>query len=82
MYYSDNHIARIAFLRGYKEEMYYSSLVLHNRSHTIRDDSVMRLRNLLGFPKAGEIYQQIWGGLPGHEINSDSYANGLFNKTN
>jgi len=80
MYYSDNHIARIAYLRGYKEEMYFSPLVLHNKSHTIRDDRIMQLRNNLGFPKAGEIYKTIWGGMPGQETNNDPFANGLFSR--
>jgi hypothetical protein len=82
MYYSDNHIARIAFLRGYKEEMYYSPYVLHHRSHTLRDDPAMQKRNNLNFPKAGEIYAQIWGGLPRAETNPDPYANGLFSRNN
>lgn len=80
MYYSDNHIARIAFIRGWKEEMYYSPRVIHNKSHTIREDSVMARRNSLGFDTAGAIYARIWGGLPGHETSNDKYASGTVYK--
>jgi hypothetical protein len=80
MYYSDNHLARIAYLRGYREVMYYSEAVHHTKSHTIREDNVMRLRNAVGFPHATEVYKQIWGGVPGSETVADPYACGLLTR--
>jgi len=80
MYYSDNHLARIAYLRGYNETMYYCPLVHHNKSHTIREDPVMGRRNSLNFPHAGMIYQSIWGGMPGQETVTDPYANGTLSR--
>lgn len=81
MYYSDNHIARLASLRGWREYMYATELVNHRRSHTIAENRVMGRKNDLAFGHHGSIYQQIWGGLPGRETNFDPNASGLcYNK--
>jgi len=77
LYFSDNHVARIAYLRGYKECMFFSTKIIHNKSHTIRDNFIMGKRNGIGFGYAAQAYQAIWGGSPGHETVTDPFANGF-----
>lgn len=75
-YFTDNHIGRIAALRGYVVVPIPSELIRHDSSHNLREDPVMRARNNLAFGIHGQLYASIWGGHPGAETCSDPFARG------
>lgn len=89
-YYMDNHVGRIAKLRGWSDTLISSdiigsftgttthnaSLIKHVSSHYLKEDKVFGKKNGIAFRHQGAIYSDIWGGLPGHETSIDPYAAG------
>jgi len=79
-YYMDNHMGRIARLRGWSDTLVEgpptTPLLKHVSSHVLKEDAVFRSKNNVAFPAHGQIYKAIWGGMPGQEIINDPYANG------
>jgi hypothetical protein len=80
-YYMDNHMGRIAMLRGWGDslvtlEAYEGALIKHVSSHYLKEDPIFRRKNDIAFRHHGAIYSDIWGGLPGHETVTDPYASG------
>jgi hypothetical protein len=80
-YYMDNHMGRIAMLRGLGDslvtlEAYEGALIKHVSSHYLKEDPIFRRKNDIAFKHHGAIYADIWGGLPGHETVTDPYASG------
>jgi hypothetical protein len=78
MYYMDNHIGRIANLRGWSDNTYGlgTPLVNHVSSHHLKTNPIFRARNNAAFSAHGQTYANIWGGLPGAETSRDPYAGG------
>lgn len=79
-YYTDNHIGRIAALRGYSVAAIPSEYVVHHSSHNLREDPVLNRKNNYAFPIQGQLYKAIWGGMPGQETVTDPYANGTLSR--
>jgi hypothetical protein len=79
-YYMDNHLGRIAMLRGYSDGQASRDpaipLVKHVSSHYLKEDPIFCRKNAIAFKHHGAIYTEIWGGLPGHETVTDPYASG------
>ena len=80
MYYMDNHYYRIQELRGWHRYSTEHDLLLHEGSHSIKNDPIMRRKNDIVFRHHGAIYKDIWGGLPGSETSNDPYANGTLSR--
>lgn len=79
MYYMDNHFHRILAIRGYPEFLTdIPNLVIHDKSHTIRENNALTRKNALAFDLHGALYQKIHGGMPGQERVNDRTLNGLY----
>jgi hypothetical protein len=92
-YYMDNHMGRIAMLRGwsdclvprdtsipmtgYTEE---PALIKHVSSHFLKDNPIFAAKNAVAFGPHGQTYVNIWGGLPGAETSMDPYARGTLKR--
>jgi len=79
-YFLDNHLYRLMELRGWTIYHTENDLVLHEGSHTIKNDPVARRVNDIVFPHHGAIYKDIWGGMPGEETSRDPYARGTLSR--
>ena len=79
-YYMDNFCYRLMTLRGYVNHTCDSTsqLVKHYSSQYIKCNPRYWHRNNLTFGPYGEIYKNIWGGLPGQETSNDLTAGGLY----
>lgn len=77
-YYMDNHMHRIMELWGWPVLLSNSPdiTIKHKSSHYLKEDPVFCRKNNIAFPAHGQIYTNIWGGLPGAERSNDKYANG------
>jgi hypothetical protein len=87
MYYMDNHIGRIANLRGWSDWLYphtppmphtgYTGeplYIKHVGSHHLKNNPIFKAKNDVAFDNDGQTYIDIWGGLPGSETSFDPYA--------
>lgn len=79
-YYLDNHMYRIMELRGYPIIRTEHDLLLHEGSHSIKNDPILRRKNDIVFKYHGMIYNEIWGGYPGSETSNDPYASGTLSR--
>lgn len=77
-YYLDNTMYRMMELRGYEIIHTENDLILHEGSHTIRNDPVWRRINDICFKHHGSIYAELWGGYPGSETINDPTARGIY----
>lgn len=76
-YYMDNHMLRLMHLWGWEVRMASDKATIkHKSSHYLKEDPVFGRKNAMAFPAHGQIYTNIWGGLPGAERSNDKYANG------
>jgi hypothetical protein len=79
-YYMDNHMGRVAMLRGWTDKCVTgdptTQLLKHVSSHFLKEDSIFRRKNDIAFKHHGAIYAEVWGGLPGSETSVDPYASG------
>jgi hypothetical protein len=79
-YYMDNHMYNIIEARGWKvltTRLWMKLILPHKSSHYLKDNLVFRRKNDLAFRRHGDLFADIWGGLPGHETNkADRTASG------
>lgn len=79
-YYMDNHIGRIAKMRGWYDNTVGGNYIKHVRSHFLKTNNIFNIKNSIMFKYHGKIYEKIWGGLPGRETINDPYAGGTLKK--
>jgi hypothetical protein len=83
-YYMDNHVGRVAMLRGWSDKCVMgeptTQLLKHVSSHVLKEDPIFRKKNNIAYKSHGDIYAAIWGGRPGAETVTDPYASGTLPK--
>lgn len=79
-YFGDNNRYRRMNLLGYNiyNADKVNPLVNHIGSHNIKFNSKERSKNDLLFGLTGQLYQSIWGGMPGCETVTDPNPRGLY----
>jgi hypothetical protein len=81
-YFTDLHTIRLMEFHGWSLVKSHSDadcqLVLHEGSHTIKENvRAKKMNDLLQGSWRG-LYSKIWGGDPGKETITDPYASGIF----
>jgi hypothetical protein len=77
-YYLDNLMYRMMSLRNWHLYNSGEGFVVHEGSHTIKNNAVQSRINDICFKYHGMIYNEIWGGPPGKETSKDITANGVY----
>jgi hypothetical protein len=93
-YFMDNHMGRIAKLRGWSDFLVMGEpvtspmtgfqetpqLIKHVSSHYLKENPIFCKKNNIAFKYHQQIYAEIWGGVVGSEKSTDPWASGTLPK--